>query len=378
MRMRPLWPLIVLLGLLLPALADAGEAPRKLNVLFIGVDDLNTCIGCYGHPLVKTPNIDRLAARGVRFDRAYCQYPLCNPSRTSLLSGRRPDTTKVYLDGTPARANLAGVDMLPEYFRRFGYFTARVGKIGGAARWDVALKSGHSEKEGGVALKIEWRATKNKDEDEPDGKTARQVVGLLEQHKAKPFFIAAGFGRPHLPFVAPQKYFDLYPPSKVVLPKEPPDVRKHVPAIAFDRHKETLTEAEGRQATAAYYACVSFMDAQLGLVLDAMDRLKLWDNTVVVFWSDHGFHLGEHGGLWRKAKLFEESARVPFIVAAPGKRKGAVCPRPVELVDVYPTLTQLCGLPLPAGLEGASVVPLLEDPDRPWKKAAFTQVAHGR
>lgn len=371
--------LAMLLALAGPAALQALDPPRKLNVLFIGVDDLNTNLGCYGHPVVKSPNIDRLAARGVRFERAYCQYPLCNPSRTSLLSGRRPDTTHVYLDGVPARTHLDGVDMLPEYFRRLGYFTGHVGKIGGAARWDVSVKAGHVDKEGGP-LKLEWRATKNKDEDEPDGHTARQVVRLLEQHKGKPFFIAAGFGKPHLPFVAPQKYFDLYPPAQIVLPKEPADVRKNVPPIAFDRHKgdTVLTEQQKKEATAAYYACISFMDAQLGVLLDALDRLDLWDSTVVVLWSDHGFHLGEHGGLWRKAKLFEECARVPFIVAAPGKLKGVVSPRLVELVDLYPTLTQLCSLPSPKGLEGTSIVPLLEDPKQPWKKAAFIQVAHGR
>lgn len=370
---------VVLLSLAWPAAVQAQEPTRKVNVLFIGVDDLNTNLGCYGHPVVKTPNIDRLAARGVRFERAYCQYPLCNPSRTSLLSGRRPDTTRVYLDGVPARTHLEGVDLLPEYFHRFGYFTGQVGKIGGAARYDVSVKGKHVEKEGGP-LKLEWRATSNKDEDEPDGYAARQVVRLLEQNKGKPFFIAAGFGKPHLPFVAPQKYFDLYPPDKIVLPQEPADVRKNVPAIAFDRHKgdTILTQRQKQEATAAYYSCISFMDAQLGLLLDALDRLDLWDSTVVVLWSDHGFHLGEHGGLWRKAKLFEECARVPFIVAAPGKQQGAVSPRLVELVDLYPTLTQLCGLPLPKGLEGTSVVPLLEDPKQPWKKAAFIQVAHGR
>src|SRR5262249_38320191 len=155
---------------------------------------------------------DRLAARGVRFERAYCQYPLCNPSRTSLLSGRRPDTTRIYLDGTSARAFLDGVDLLPEHFRRFEYLTAHVGKIGGAARWDISVKPGSSEKEG-APLKIEWRATKTKAEDEPEGRTAREVVRLLEEHRGKPFFIAAGFGKPPLPFVAPQKYFDLYPPD---------------------------------------------------------------------------------------------------------------------------------------------------------------------
>jgi uncharacterized sulfatase len=375
--MNARWPLLVLLVLLSPAWAHAGAAPGKMNVLFIAVDDLNTCLGCYGHPVVKTPNIDRLAARGVRFERAYCQYPLCNPSRISLLSGRRPDTTKIYLDGVAAREHLSGVDLLPEYFRRFGYFTAHVGKIGGAVRWDVSVRGWHVEKEGGP-MRLEWRATKNKDEDEPDGHTARQVVRLLEEHKGKPFFIAAGFGRPHLPFVAPQKYFDLYPPERIELPKEPADVRKNVPPIAFNRHKEKLPAEQARQATAAYFACVSFMDAQLGVVLDALDRLGLWDSTVVVFWSDHGFNLGQHGGLWRKASLFEECARVPLIVAAPGKRQGAASPRLAELVDLYPTLTQLCKLPRPEGLEGASLAALLDDPQQPWKKAAFIQVAHGR
>ena len=361
------------------ASAQAQEKPRKLNVVFIAVDDLNTMLGCYGHPLVKTPNLDRLAARGVRFQRAYSQYPLCNPSRISLLSGRRPDTTKIYFDSTKAREFLTGVDLLPEYFKRFGYFTARVGKIGGDARWDVSLKAARVEKEGGP-LKLEWRATKNKDEDEPDGKTARQVVNLLEKNKGKPFFIAAGFGKPHLPFVAPQKYFDLYPPDKVMLPKEPADVRKGVPAAAFKHAKgdDVLTEAQKREATAAYFACITFMDAQLGVLLDAMDRLELWDNTVVVLWSDHGFHLGEHGGLWRKASLFEECVQVPLIVAAPDKMKKAVSPRLVELVDIYPTLTELCRLPMPKGMEGTSFVPLLEEPDRPWKKAAFVQVLHGK
>src|SRR4051812_15077716 len=193
--MRTCRPWFLLFALLCPVTGWADESPRKLNVLFIAVDDLNNCLSCYGHPVVKTPNIDRLAARGVRFDRAFCQYPLCNPSRISVLSGRRPDTTKIYLDGVPARANLPGIDLLPEYFRRFGYFTAHVGKIGGAVRWDVALKAGRVEKEGGI-LRIEFRATANKDEDEPDGRTARQVARLLEQNKSKPFFIAAGFGKP--------------------------------------------------------------------------------------------------------------------------------------------------------------------------------------
>jgi iduronate 2-sulfatase len=385
------------LALLTPRPAQAQQPTRKLNVLLIISDDLNMNVGCYGRTPVKTPNLDRLAARGVRFDRAYTQYPLCNPSRTSFLSGLRPATTKVYDNTTPPRQTIGDVAFLNELFRARGYFTARVGKIlhgpfASAAKWDVSdepkkkgknkPKQKDARKEGeGVqqqgGLKITWRATERRDDQEPDGVTARRIVGLLEKSKDRPFFIAAGFHKPHLPFVAPKKYFALYPPDKVALPKEPADVRKGVPPVAFTRTKgdDQMTDREKREAIAAYYACVSFMDAQVGVILDALERLGLSDNTVVIFLSDHGFHLSEHGGLWRKMTLFEQSCRVPLIVAAPGARRGAACPRLVELVDLYPTLAELCRLPAPAKLEGTSFVPLLHEPDRPWKKGAFTTVS---
>jgi uncharacterized sulfatase len=305
--------------------------------------------------------------------------------------------TRIIDNNTPPRTTLGrDVLFLPEYFRRLGYFTARVGKIAhgryeDAVRWDVSESAtrGKADKAdrnrpaaaapgapptGG--LKITWKATDRKDEEEPDGHTARRVAELLEKHKDGPFFIAAGFHKPHLPFVAPRKYFDLYPPDKISLPREPADVRKGVPPVAFTHTAgdEKMTDKEKRQAIAAYYACVSFTDAQVGVLLDTLDRLKLWDNTVVVLLSDHGFHLGEHGGLWRKMCLFEEAARVPLIVAAPGK-KPAVSPRLAELLDVYPTLTDLCGLPPPRGVEGTSLRPLLDDPTRAWKRAvAYTIV----
>ncbi len=401
-------PAAALLLLALAALshspARAQQPSRKVNVLLIAVDDLNTALGTYGHPVVKTPNIDRLAARGVRFDRAYCQYPLCNPSRTSVLSGRRPDTTRVFDNTTPPRAHLGDVVLLPEHFKKNGYFTARVGKIAHGAfekdvKWDVSesragapgggagagearrparaqARAQGGKGQGGGAAAIQWQATNNKDEDEPDGRVARRIAQLLEQNKDKPFFISAGFHKPHLPFVAPKKYFDLYPPEKITLPPGPADDRKDVPEIAFTRGPgdDTLAGDKKRQAIAAYYACVSFMDAQVGVILEAMDRLKLWDNTVVVFWGDHGFHLGEHGGLWRKMTLFEEVDRVPLLVAAPGRKGGVASPRLAELVDLYPTLAELCGLAGPGGLEGTSLVPLLDEPNRPWKQGAFTVV----
>jgi uncharacterized sulfatase len=384
--------MIRLLSVLLATLAVAAPATAdetKLNVLFIAVDDLNCATGTFGHPLVKRPNLDRLAARGVRFSRAYCQYPLCNPSRTSLLSGRLPDTTRILDNTTPPRKYLgADVAFLPEHFRANGYFTARVGKIAhgrfeDSIRWDAGEKPGKAPaaRPGaapGGAMKIAWRATNRKDEQEPDGRTAREVARLIEKNRDRPFFIAAGFKKPHLPFVAPRKYFDLYPLDQIALPKEPADVRKGVPALAFTRTKgdEAMTEKEKKEAIRAYYACVSFVDAQLGVLLDTLDRLKLWERTVVVFFGDHGFLLGEHGGLWRKMCLFEESARVPLVVAAPGRKTRAECGRLAELLDLYPTLCELCRLKPPHGLEGMCLVPLLDDPKAEWKRpAAYTVVA---
>jgi uncharacterized sulfatase len=381
----------------LPSLAfpsvDAQRA-KRMNVLFIAVDDLNTQLHCYGNALVQSPNIDRLARRGVLFRQAYCQYPLCNPSRTSLLSGRRPETTRIFDNNTPPRTYLKDVVFLPEYFRQHGYFTARVGKIAhgrfeDAVTWDVsenprgggggAKARAAAPAKGEGAMKLSYLATGNQDADEPDGRTARRVARLLEQNRDKPFFLGAGFHKPHLPFVAPKKYFDLYPPDKITLPENPPAHRAGIPPVALTRTKgdDELSDAEKRQVIAGYHAATSFMDAQVGVLLDALDRLKLSENTVVLLFGDNGFHLNEHG-LWRKMTLFEEAAGVPLIIAVPGKRAGAVCQRVAEFIDIYPTLAELCGLPAPQGMEGVSMTPLLDDPNRAWKKAAFTMVARGR
>ena len=251
----------------LPAAAPFAlrAASSKLNVLMIAVDDLNTRIGCWGDPVVKTPNIDRLAARGIRFDRAYCHYPLCNPSRTALLSGLRPDTTQVFDNNTPPRTTIGKVPFLPEWFSQHGYFTARVGKVAhgryeDAVTWDISedARPGPKAKypadkkqkndrgkavgaEGGI--KLSWTKTDNRDEDEPDGRTALRIVEIMEQNldgKAgggKPFFLGAGFHKPHLPWVAPKRYFDMYPPEKIELPKTPPDDRNDIPPIALDAHR---------------------------------------------------------------------------------------------------------------------------------------------
>ncbi|HTD88668.1 MAG TPA: sulfatase [Candidatus Binatia bacterium] len=358
--------LILLLGLV------TGQAAP--NVLLIIVDDLNTRLGCYGQKDVKSPNIDELARMGVRFERAYSHYPICNPSRTSLLSGRRPTTTKVFDNETPPRKYLTNVALLPEYFQQHGYFTARVGKIahGGfedQVKWDVALNPTRPPR---IAGEQRWIVTNNKDEDEPDGSTAPRIVELLAKHKEKPFFIAAGFDKPHLPLIAPKRYFDLYPLESIDLPNEPGDVRKNVPWVAFTSTGGPWKNAtEHRQVMAAYYACISFIDAQIGIIIDGLKRNGLMENTIICFTSDHGFHLGEHGGLWRKSTLFEESARVPLIMAVPGTTT-AVCPRVTEHVDLFPTLVELCGLPQPPGLEGRSFVPLLKNPMAAWDNTAVT------
>jgi uncharacterized sulfatase len=370
----------------------AQPASRRKNVLFIVADDLNTALGCYGNPIVKTPNLDRLAARGVLFDRAYCQFPLCAPSRASFLSGRRPDTTKVFTLTTPTRQYMRDVVMLPELFRKNGWHTAQAGKIYHTGpehedprSWDKALEeSGKSPPASEIvaehqALKprnhsMSWHKLKTPEEETPDGIVADKAGEWIRQsaREGRSFFMGVGFRRPHSPYAAPKKYFDLYDPSKIPLPAV--GETKLLPASAWyeRRDQKALSDRETREYIASYYACTSFVDAQVGRILQALDEAKLWDSTVVVFFGDHGYHNGEHG-MWHKMTLFEESTRVPLIVYVPGakgvgKKSGGL----VELLDLYPTLAGTCGLKPPDGLEGMSLMPLLEDPLRPGKKAAYS------
>jgi uncharacterized sulfatase len=373
----------------------AADPERKLNVLFIVVDDLNNHLRCYGHPLVKSPNIDRLAARGVRFDRAYCQYPLCAPSRWSFLSGLRAETTGIYEFQTLLRSRIPDVVFLPQLFRENGYFTAGMGKVFHDTRqcdrdksWDfyedgkgedeqeiAAVKKRYSYKEG--ERPFEWTRLDGPEEKTRDGITARKIARFMEE-KAKagqPFFLAAGFHKPHLPWTAPGKFFDLYRNVTIAEPKEPP--LEKIPAIAL------MTELTGNppprsrtEAMAAYYACITFTDAQIGVLLDTLDNLKLWESTVVVLFSDHGYHLGDHNGLWAKLTTFEHAARIPLLIAAPGLQKGKASTAIVEAIDVYPTLVELCGLNKPQRLEGQSLAPLLKQADARWNKYARTMVHH--
>jgi iduronate 2-sulfatase len=369
----------------------AAPAPRP-NVLFLIADDCNDSLGCYGNPIVKTPHLDALARRATVFENAYCQFPLCQPSRTSLLSGLRPETTRVWTLATPTRQHIGDAALLPELFRRHGYFTAHAGKVfhtGPHAEdprsWDEekrefgknpprseVLRSADDPEPSGHSFR--WDVLRTADADTPDGIQARQTVTWLEQRAEdrRPFFLAAGFRRPHAPYAAPAPYFDLYPPDQMPLPR--PDPPPDVPAAANHPHPvRPLAPRVVREHLAAYYACVSFVDAQVGLILNALDRLNLRRNTIIVFLGDHGYHLGNHGGLWHKQTLFESAARAPLLLAAPGMAPGR-CPRLVEFVDIYPTLAELCGLPAPANLEGLSAVPLLRRPARAWKTAAFSMV----
>ena len=385
--------LLLLLGTVALSAAIAESAAAPLNVLFIISDDLNNDLGCYGNPVVKSPNIDRLAARGIRFDRAYCNYPVCNASRVSFLSGRRPDSTGVTSNMTHTRAVLGNHVFLPEYFRIKGYRTMKAGKVYHSQKfedplsWNVAVHEDKQSEDPAPEEIIrrqgpEGVVLNQKDEETPDGYFARKAIEFLEEcaKDRKPFFVAAGFRRPHTPYAAPEKYFSLYDPAKLKPRYGPEGHWNNIPDIALTWKlwdKKRFPENRPGDTMAAYYASISFMDAQVGLLLDAMERLRLFENTIVVFISDHGYHMGEHGGLQYKMCLFDETTRVPLIVAAPG-RKPAVSNALVELVDLYPTLAELCGLDVPKNLDGTSFVPVLEQPNRLWKKAVFTVAARNR
>ena len=376
---------------------STAAASSKPNVLFITIDDLRVEIGCYGQTHVKTPVMDRLAARGMRFDRAYVQAAFCNPSRNSFLTGLRPDTTRIFGNRTRLRDRLPDVVTLPQLFREQGYRTIRLGKIfhGGAdmddpKSWDVALypkvtdvgRRGEGRNLTGGAVKwCRWLAAEGDDEDQPDGQIAREAVRFLRQGHEAPFFLAVGFNKPHDPFVAPKKYFDMYPLEELKLYRDPanrtPDSRFALGSVGWKREFDKFTDQERKEFLRSYYAGTTFVDTQIGKVLKALQESGAAESTIVVLISDHGYHLGERGW-WNKNTLFELTARTPMIVYRPGmKAAGQSCSRLVEFVDIFPTLTELCGLPAPAVLEGRSFAPLLDDPRQHWKEAAFTQLVRG-
>ena len=397
-------PFAVLSALVVFVGVPDALAAEKPNVLFIAVDDLACSLGCYGDLIAKTPNIDRLAATGVRFDRAYNQLPLCNPTRASVMTGLRPDQIRVYDLDEHFRTTVPNAVTLSQAFQAASHFTARVGKI---YHYNVPASIGtdgfddppswqktvnpkgrdkadehlifNAEPHRKISAALSWLAADGADEEQTDGMIATEAIKLMEENPGKPFFLGVGFFRPHTPFVAPKKYFDMYPLEDLRLPYAPPGDRDDIPTAAFAHNcpipSYNLKKPVLLKALQAYYACVSFVDAQVGRLLDALDRLNLSDNTIVVFWSDHGYHLGEHNGIWQKRTLFEQAARSPLIIRNPGATgNGRPCHRIVEFVDIYPTVTALAGVPAPKNLAGRSLVRLLQQPDAEWDGFAVTQI----
>lgn len=394
---------LLLLVLGLSSVLPAADRP---NILFIIADDLtDTALGCYGNTVCQTPNLDRLAAQGVRFTRAYCQGTYCGPSRASFLSGYYPHATGVQGYISPREA-IGDRATWPQHFKNAGYHTARVSKIfhmgvpGGIEEGSDGADDPLSWSERFNSPGPEWRAPgrgetleKNPDGRKPvmggntfvvvaaegdddvhsDGKTAAKACELLATPRREPLFLAVGFVRPHVPFVAPKKYFDLYPPESMVLPEKVPGDWDDIPKPGINYKTSVnmqMDEVRQKKALAGYYAAVSYMDAQVGRVLDALERSGQADNTIVIFTSDHGYHLGEHD-FWAKVSLHDESARVPLLIRAPGLKPG-VRDAFVELIDLFPTTARMCGLEVPARLQGRDLAPVLADPKAAVRDAAFS------
>jgi iduronate 2-sulfatase len=387
------------------AAAPLIAAPkRRKNVLFIASDDLNTCLSCYGHPVVRTPNIDRIARQGVRFDRAYCQYSLCSPSRSSLMTGMAPDTTGVYDLQRHFRETLPDVVTLPQLFQKNGYFTARAGKIyhygvpgqigtsglDDPPSWNKFVNPNgvdHTKEEAlltfstpqrtALGSSVAYHASSEPDEKHTDGMVAEAIIETMMERRNEPWFLAAGFYRPHCPYIAPAKYFDQIPLDRVeLIPFDEAEMHM-APLWAYFNSDPNMgmTPEQRRNGMRAYFAAIEFMDAQVGKLLNTLERLKLANDTVIVFWGDNGYQPGEHGQ-WMKQTNFEAAARIPMIMSAPGNRaKGRGCSRTVELLDIYPTLAEVCGLEhTPANLQGRSVTPLLENPNARWDAPAISQM----
>ena len=404
--------------------ADAeGEAAKKpskkekpMNVLFIASDDMRADLSVYGNPVVYTPNIDKLASQGIRFDRAYCQYPLSGPSRSSLLSGRYPTTSHLYSNGEWFGATYPEWESLPMYFKNRGYVTWRTGKIfhGGfddTDAWDEGGDPRRSNNPVNLAppsyVSIEqhrahvnmltmldksqaahsdrWAAIEGEEAaNHGDTRSADRAIAYLQRAKDldEPFFIACGFSKPHSPLIAPNEFFDIYEDVDIELPVDfatMPMVPRNFPGGSIRENTADLfisrpaTPEQAKDMIKAYLACISFVDWNVGRVLAELDRQGLRENTIIVFWADHGYQLGEKGKWSKAGSLWEQGIHVPLIIVDPrNENNGQVSYRPVELIDMYPTLAELCGLPFPEGVDGDSLVPLLNDPDAEWDKPAFS------
>ncbi len=404
MRIFPLFQgllsLILTLGIAALA-APLGEAASgqqgQPNVLLIAVDDLNDWIGCLGgHPQARTPNLDRLAGRGVLFRQAHCAAPACNPSRAALMSGVRPFTSGVYLNPQPWRRAMPEVVTLQQHFRAQGYHVRGGGKIFHGIyeepqSWDEWFESGKApplpvrekenphQKAGGIV----WGNLHDTPVEEMvDHRLATWVAAYLEQEQSQPFFIGCGFKKPHMPWQVPGKYYAMFPVEQIVVPEVPEDDLDDLPPAALAManpegdHARVTGSKNWKYAVQGYLATIAFLDEQVGRVLDALDRGPHAGDTIIMLWGDHGWHLGEKQH-WRKFALWEEATKAPLMIVAPGVTKaGGVCDAPVDFMSLYPTLCDLCALPPPSQLEGVTLRPLLEDPEARWRGPALT--THGR
>jgi iduronate 2-sulfatase len=384
--------------------AVSGEAQEKKNVLFIIADDLNCYLGSYGHSLAKTPNIDRLAEEGLLFENAYCNFPLCGPSRASMMTGLYPDQNNVKGNAILIRDRVPDAVTMTQVFMNHGYAATRIGKIyhynnpgdigtpghDDPASWSHTINPRGRDKDeedqifslvpGKFGATLSWLAADGLDEEQTDGIVATEAIAQLEKHAAsgEPFFLGVGFYKPHTPYVAPKRYFELYPRELIKVPVVPEGYLESLPEPArrmLTQKKEQidLPDSLAVSAIQAYLATISFLDAQVGRVLDALEKSGLKDNTIVVFTSDHGYHMGEHGH-YQKRTLFEYSARIPLIISYPGqKSRGKTTGSLVEMIDFYPTLCELAGLEYPEDISGRSMVPVLNNPRKKIRKDALTQ-----
>lgn len=400
--------LTVLLLFLQPVVANSGEkkAKQPYNVLFIAIDDLNDWTGFLGgHPQTQTPNMDKLAVEGMVFEKAYCAAPVCNPSRTALLTGYRPSSTGIYGNENYMRGSevLQNARTLPQYFSDNGYFTTARGKIFHAANgrwadtisWNQFVKTtggyGNPQKQPGmmangmpkgeVDANFDWGPTDAKFEETQDYLTAEWAAKQFEKDFDKPFFIGCGIFRPHLVWHVPQQFYDKFPEDKMILPEVNESDYDDIPASALKPDRNYFaTKKYGKQQAAiqAYLACINYADACVGVVLDALAKSKYADNTIVVLWGDHGWHLGEKLR-YKKFTLWEEACRMPLIIRVPGvTKRNTRCTSPVSLLDLYPTLVELCGLPANKANEGKSIVPLLENSSLVWDTPVVTTMGFNR
>jgi iduronate 2-sulfatase len=403
--MKTFLPLAVSAVLILNVHAALPTAPaaRRPNILFIAVDDLRPEFAAYGATQIKSPNLDRLATQGLRFDRAYCMVSTCGASRASLFTSVRPTPTRFVDHLARADEDVPWAVPMHALFKSHGYYTQSLGKI---LHHADDSEAGWSEKpwrdkvpmyrlpENARLLRSSGHGPPTEmadvtDEDYADGELAARAIQTLQQRAAEPtqpFLLAVGFHKPHLPFVAPKKYWDLYPPASIRLPDNY-RVPENAPKEAIHNWGELrqysgvppkgpLTDAAAKNLIRGYYACVSYVDAQIGKVLAELDRLGLADNTIVVLWGDHGWNLGDHT-LWCKHCTFESAMRIPLIIRAPGYPAGQVTAALTETIDLYPTLCALTGLPIPTTVEGKSLIPLLRQPQSPWKDAAVGRFSNG-